>query len=124
MSNANERCPACGEATLRFFRKVGKYRCINDDCGEEFLPDQLHAAPHADADGLDLDSLPFPVAYPLAHARDSRLPAPCTRPFRECHFRLLPGDGHHCAAVVCVLTGCRLLPVWIRTLDSRFFCAQ
>ncbi|NEX22931.1 tetratricopeptide repeat protein [Thiorhodococcus mannitoliphagus] len=75
MPDADERCPACGKTTLRFFHKVGKYRCIDDDCGAEFLPDQLQAASSVGAEALNLDTLPFPIAYPLAHARDERLPA-------------------------------------------------
>ncbi|MEA3642580.1 MAG: tetratricopeptide repeat protein, partial [Lamprobacter sp.] len=75
MSSANELCPACGKTTLNFFPRAGKYRCIDIGCGEEFLPDQLHARSSAGSEVLNLDSLPFPVAYPLAHAGDGRLAA-------------------------------------------------
>ena len=68
-------CPACGRPSLRFFRKLGEYRCTHEDCGEGFRAEPVLDRPEASAPTLDLETLPFPVAYPLAHARDARLSA-------------------------------------------------
>ena len=70
-------CPACGRPSLLFYPKQHRYRCTDPDCGEEFAPERLAVPVDAPADSAPdpLAHLPFPVAYPLAHARDGRLPA-------------------------------------------------
>ena len=76
MTDGEKVCPACGKPTLKFFNRIGRYRCIDADCGEDFAVDQIKppaAPPAPDTDFLE--DLPFPVAYPLAHARDTRLSA-------------------------------------------------
>ena len=76
MANPDGICPACGKSTLKFFYKIGRYRCTDADCGEDFAPTQIQTAPPPLSTAPDLlEHLPFPVAYPLAHARDARLPA-------------------------------------------------
>ena len=77
MSHDQTRCPACGRPSLRFFPKQHRYRCTDPDCGEEFASERIDgpADPTTDPAPDPLAYLPFPVAYPLAHARDGRLPA-------------------------------------------------
>lgn len=68
------RCPSCQRLSVEFFPRIGKYRCGNKACGDEFSPDQFPSAQRAiPAAALDLADVPFPIAYPLAYARDSRL---------------------------------------------------
>lgn len=68
------RCPACQRLSVEFFPKIGKYRCGNKACGDEFSADQFPSAQSAiPAAALDLADVPFPIAYPLAYARDVRL---------------------------------------------------
>lgn len=68
-----QRCPDCGRWSVKLFRKTGIYRCIDEDCGEVVAVEQLAPTPPSFPDtALDLTDVPFPLAYPLTHARDER----------------------------------------------------
>jgi len=79
MSNANERCPACGEATLRFFRKVGKYRCIasmtiaaRSSCP---ISSTRRRMPTPTVWTSTACRSPSPIRWPMPATAGSRLPA-------------------------------------------------
>ncbi|NVZ08222.1 hypothetical protein HW932_02975 [Allochromatium humboldtianum] len=60
---------------MRFFNRIGSWRCIAEECGETLDAVPPPSTPETAAPVLDLENLPFPVAYPLAHARDPQLSA-------------------------------------------------
>lgn len=67
-------CPRCGNPELTPSRKGG-WLCEN--CGHRLADAPTATEPTTSA--LDLDALPFPVAYPLAWARDARLASASAR---------------------------------------------
>lgn len=73
MTEELQRCPHCGRWSVKFFSRRQIYQCTEGECGEIVAIEQLTPPPPSFDTTLDLTDVPFPVAYPLTHARDERL---------------------------------------------------